>query len=207
MSIPGDDRMSLALAMPACLSPWRCPSGEATAYTTALLPRLASGKAYTLLASLALACVKAYKVLFARKYGSESDFGSPVQLNSSLYVCGPTLLVGPGLHALSFYVGRCRGEKGMCRDALSIYQNGSGYLSIDLKIACSSCFSFISATPTHNNKKQAKQLEVLLALEFLFMNELGNPTQRFDSDFVEPVLLLPALRAHSRPGALKGFCF
>ena len=29
-------------------------SGEATAYTTALLPRLASGKASTLLASLAL---------------------------------------------------------------------------------------------------------------------------------------------------------
>ncbi|KAK7373412.1 hypothetical protein VNO80_06819 [Phaseolus coccineus] len=22
---PGDDRLSLALAMPACLSPWRCP--------------------------------------------------------------------------------------------------------------------------------------------------------------------------------------
>lgn len=34
-------------------------SGEATAYTTALLPRLASGKASTLLASLALACAKA----------------------------------------------------------------------------------------------------------------------------------------------------
>ncbi|PNX68520.1 hypothetical protein L195_g056212, partial [Trifolium pratense] len=32
----------------------------ATAYTTALLPRLASGKASTLLASLALACAKAY---------------------------------------------------------------------------------------------------------------------------------------------------
>ena len=31
-----------------------------------LLPRLASGKASTLLASLALACAKAYKVLFAR---------------------------------------------------------------------------------------------------------------------------------------------
>ena len=47
------------------------------------------------------------------------------------------------------------------RDTLSIYQNGSGYLSIDLKIARSSRFSFISATPTHNNKKQAKQLEAL----------------------------------------------
>jgi len=46
-------------------------------------------------------------------------------------------------------------------DTLSIYQNGSGYLSIDLKIARSSRFSFISATPTHNNKKQ---LEALLAL-------------------------------------------
>jgi len=92
-------------------------------------------------------------------------------------------------------------------DTLSIYQNGSGYISIDLKIARSSRFSFISATPTHNNKKQAKQLEALLALEFLFTNELGKPTQRFDSYFVEPVLLLPARRAHSRPGALRGFCF
>ena len=34
-------------------------SGEATASTTAPLPRLASGKASTLLASLALACAKA----------------------------------------------------------------------------------------------------------------------------------------------------
>ena len=34
-------------------------SGEATAYTTAPLPRLASGKASTLLASLALVCAKA----------------------------------------------------------------------------------------------------------------------------------------------------
>ncbi|PNX55373.1 15-cis-zeta-carotene isomerase chloroplastic-like, partial [Trifolium pratense] len=33
--------------------------------TTALLPRLASGKASTLLASLVLACTKAYYVLFA----------------------------------------------------------------------------------------------------------------------------------------------
>jgi len=33
-------------------------SGEATASTTAPLPRLASGKASTLLASLALACAK-----------------------------------------------------------------------------------------------------------------------------------------------------
>ncbi|EEF27700.1 conserved hypothetical protein [Ricinus communis] len=34
-------------------------SGEASAYTRAPLPRLASGKAYTLLPSLALACAKA----------------------------------------------------------------------------------------------------------------------------------------------------
>ena len=27
-----------------------------------------------------------------------------------------------------------------------------------------------------------------VALEFLFTNELGKPTQRFNSDFVEPVL-------------------
>ncbi|KAK7373327.1 hypothetical protein VNO80_06729 [Phaseolus coccineus] len=106
-SRPGDARMPLA--------PWRCPhtsrpgdvrlpralamSGEATAYTTALLPRLASGKASTLLASLALACAKAYQF----------------RLNSSLYVSGPTLQVMPGLCALSFCVGRCRGEKGMRR--------------------------------------------------------------------------------------------
>lgn len=37
------------------------------------------------------------------------------RLNSSLYVGGPTLKVGPGLCALSFCVGRCRGEKGMRR--------------------------------------------------------------------------------------------
>jgi len=37
------------------------------------------------------------------------------RLNSSLYVSGPTLQVGPGLCALSFCVGRCRGEKGMRR--------------------------------------------------------------------------------------------
>lgn len=37
------------------------------------------------------------------------------RLNSSLYVIGPTLQVGPGLCALSFCVGRCRGEKGMRR--------------------------------------------------------------------------------------------
>ncbi|KAK7231347.1 hypothetical protein RIF29_47564 [Crotalaria pallida] len=40
-------------------------SGEATAYTTALLPRLASGKASTLLASLAL---------LARRLIKESPF-------------------------------------------------------------------------------------------------------------------------------------
>ena len=34
-------------------------SGEASAYTRAPLPRLASGKAFTLLTSLALACAKA----------------------------------------------------------------------------------------------------------------------------------------------------
>ncbi|GLT65713.1 hypothetical protein SLA2020_381270 [Shorea laevis] len=37
------------------------------------------------------------------------------RLNSSLYVSGPTVQVGPGLCALSFCVGRCRGEKGMRR--------------------------------------------------------------------------------------------
>ncbi|QCD82026.1 hypothetical protein DEO72_LG2g2359 [Vigna unguiculata] len=116
-------------------------SGEATAYTTALLPRLASGKASTLLASLALACAKAYKVLFARsKSFCQSERSDPTEiphircaqyaatarrsyhaiklffmLNSSLYVSGPTLQVGPGLCALSFCVGQCRGEKGMRR--------------------------------------------------------------------------------------------
>ncbi|PRQ15631.1 hypothetical protein RchiOBHm_MTg0498671 (mitochondrion) [Rosa chinensis] len=56
---------------------------------------------------------------------------------------------------------------------------------------------------------EAARSEFFQNLEFLFTNELGKPTERFDSDFVEPVLLLPARRAvpHSRPGALRGFCF
>ncbi|KAK7325849.1 hypothetical protein VNO80_33896 [Phaseolus coccineus] len=56
-------------------------SGEATAYTTALLPRLASGKASTLLASLALACAKAYQVLFARsKSFRQSERSDPTEI-------------------------------------------------------------------------------------------------------------------------------
>jgi len=45
---------------------------------------------------------------------------------------------------------------------LSIYQNGSGYLSIDLKIAREVHLAFRSFPPrqhSHHNKKQAKQLE------------------------------------------------
>ncbi|KAK7375853.1 hypothetical protein VNO78_35166 [Psophocarpus tetragonolobus] len=69
---------------------------------------------------------------------------------------------------------------------------------------------FVHFRHAHNNKKQAKQLEAkLLALEFLFTNELGKPTQRFDSDFVEPVLLLPARRVSPTPGTgrAKGLLF
>lgn len=54
-------------------------SGEATAYTTALLPRLASGKASTLLASLALACAKAS--IFARsKSFRQSERSDPTEI-------------------------------------------------------------------------------------------------------------------------------
>lgn len=51
--------------------------------------------------------------------------------------------------------------------------------------------------------------EVAFRVIVSFTNELGKPTERFDSDFVEPVLLLPARRAvpHSRPRALRGFFF
>ena len=49
--------VSLWYGSPAFVTGWG-HSGS-TAYTTALLPRLASGKASTLLASLALACAKA----------------------------------------------------------------------------------------------------------------------------------------------------
>lgn len=41
------------------------------------------------------------------------------------------------------------------------------------------------------------------------MTKVGKPTERLDSDFVEPVLLLPACRAvpHSHLVALRSFCF
>ena len=60
-----ESRLLLAKAFAFLLNPSRSRllsfsrSGEASAYTRAPLPRLASGKASTLLPSLALACAKA----------------------------------------------------------------------------------------------------------------------------------------------------
>lgn len=48
-----------------------------------------------------------------------------------------------------------------------------------------SCVYQFSSSPTSN------------VVEFLFTNELGKPTERLDSCFIEPVLLLAARRAVS----------
>lgn len=55
-------------------------SGEATAYTTAPLPRLASGKASTLLASLALACAKASSIFARSKSFRQSERSDPTEI-------------------------------------------------------------------------------------------------------------------------------
>lgn len=100
-------------------------------------------------------------------------------------------------------------------DSLSISFDPSEQIRLSINRFENSTFISLFVHFRHENiaaiirSRRSSYKYSLHALEFLFTNELGKPTERFDSDFVEPVLLLPARRAvpHSRPVALRGPCF
>lgn len=117
------------------------------------------------------------------------------RLNSSLYVSGPTGRAGA---PRSFF---------LCG---TMPENASRRRTTTTQLT-PFCFFFL---PILNNPKSAWALYVRCRLHQIHISFnspcTGKPTtERFNSDFVEPVLLLPARRAvpHSRPTARRGFCF